>query len=58
MKENNCSVIRKTLNEKGCGLDDLKSHFNSVRLYLFGFSIRELLNVGFKIWFGKGNIYT
>lgn len=50
MKENNRSVIRKTLNEKGCGLDDLKSHFNSFSLYLFGFSIRELLDAGFKIY--------
>jgi len=46
---NDRSVIRETLNKEGCGLNDLKSHFNSVRLYTFGFSIRDLLDAGFSI---------
>ena len=47
---NDRSVIRETLNKEGCGLNDLKSHFNSVRLYTFGFSIRDLLDAGFTIY--------
>ena len=48
--ENKRADIRKRLDDDKCGLKDLKSHFNSVRLYTFGFSIRDLLDAGFSIY--------